>query len=166
MDTLSTSPVSTILAPPGFTPIGPPGSLATPPVIMDTLYLGISLRRTAGVAAHPRALSPCRVQPIVDEASAVRHTLSSSISIPAVDSPVESDLTGSSSPMAATVPDVSSSPVVSSSCWSSHRLLSPDLMRLDRSLYSATDSPTGQVPAMHPEPTFDPSVSGSIFCCR
>ena len=33
--------------------------------------------------------------------------------------------------------------------------MSPDS---DGSFYSATDSPTGQAPAMHPEPTFDLSL--------
>ena len=34
---LSTSPVSLVLVPPGFAPIGPPGSPATPPVAADML---------------------------------------------------------------------------------------------------------------------------------
>ena len=117
---LSTSPVSTILAPPGFAPIGPPRSLATPPVIMNTLSRDFPSLRPPVSLLTSGPLSPGRVQPVVDETRAVRHTLSSSITIPAVDPPVESDLAGDSSPLAATVPDVSSSPVVSSSCRSSH----------------------------------------------
>ena len=103
-------------------------------------------------------LSPCRVQPILNKPSAVHHTWSSSVSMPAGDSPVESDLTGSLSPLTATIPDVSSSPVVSTNCRSSHRSLSPGSGQSDGFFYSATDSPTGQAPAMHPEPTFDPSL--------
>ena len=103
-------------------------------------------------------LSPSRVQPILEETSAVRHTWWSSVSMPAGDSPVESDLTGSSSPLAAIVPHVSSSQVVSTSCRSSHRSLSPGSAQSDGSFHSATDSPTGQAPAMHPAPIFDQSM--------
>ena len=34
---LCTSPVYLVPVPPGFTPIGPPGSLTTPPVAVDML---------------------------------------------------------------------------------------------------------------------------------
>ena len=56
-----------------------------------------------------------------------------------------------------TCPDVNSSPVVSTSCQLSRRLL-PDSVQSDGFIYSATDSPTDQAPTMHPEPTFNPSL--------
>ena len=121
-------------------------------------YLGISFAGTAGIATPLGLLSPCRVQPILEETSAVCHIWSLSVSIPAGESPDESDLTGSSSPLAAIVPDVRSSQVVWTSCRSSHRSLSPGSVQSDGSFYSATDSPTGQAPAMRPETTFDPSL--------
>ena len=59
--------------------------------------------------------------------------LSSSISMPAGDSPVESDLPGSSLQLAAIVMDVISSPVVSTSCRASRRSMSPGSVQVDRS---------------------------------
>ena len=74
--------------------------------------------------------------------------------MPAGDSPVELDLAGSLSPLAAIVPDVNLFAVVTTSC----RSLSPGSVQSDRSFHSATDSLTGQAPAMHPESTFAPSL--------
>ena len=155
MDSFST--VSTIPVPLGFAPIGPPGSLAMPPRIMDTISLVFPSTGLPVSLLPSGPLPPCRVQPILEETSAVCHTWSSSVSMPAGDSPVESDLPRSSPPLAAIIPDMSSSPVVSTSCRSSRRSLSPGSVQLDGSFYSATDSPTGQASAMHPETTFDPS---------
>ena len=99
-------------------------------------------------------LPPGLVQPILKKTSAVRHNWLSSVSMPAGDSPVESDLLGGSSLLAAIVPDVGSSPLESMS----RRSLSLDSVQSDGSFHSATDSSTGQAPTMHPEPTFDPHL--------
>ena len=87
MDTLSTSPVFTIPVLPGFAPIGPPRSLATPPVIMDMLSRDFPSPGLSVSLLLSGLLSPCRVQPILEETSAVRHTWSLSVSIPAGESP-------------------------------------------------------------------------------
>ena len=101
VDLLSTSPVSTILA-----PIRSPESLATPSVIMDMLPQDFPPPGSSVSLFTSGLLSPCQVQPIVDESSEACCSSSPSVSIPTVDSPVESVLTGSSSPLVATVPDV------------------------------------------------------------
>ena len=63
---LSLSLVSAIPAPPGFTPIGLPGSLAMPLVVMDVLP-GFPSTRIAGFVGHLGPLSLCRVQPVLNE---------------------------------------------------------------------------------------------------
>ena len=97
-----------LLAPPGFAPIGPPGSLAMPSVLVDTISLDLfSLVQSVSLLSS-ESLSPGQTPLIVQDTSAVCHTLSSSVPIAAVDSPVEPDQAGSLPQLATAVPDVGS----------------------------------------------------------
>ena len=136
VNTLSSLRVSRFLglpAPPGFTPMGPPGSLPMPSVIVDMMSLDLPLPVQPASLLSSGPLSPGQTQPMVQETSAVCHTLSSSVPIAAIDSLVEPDLTESLSPLATVVPDVCSSPIVSSTYQLNHRSLSPDSVRSDGS---------------------------------
>ena len=91
---LSPSPVSAILAPPGFAPIGLPGSLAMPLVVMDVLPPDFPPPGSPVLLVTSGPLSPRRVQPVLNETSGVCRFSSPSICMPAVDSPVVSVLPG------------------------------------------------------------------------
>ena len=71
----------------GFATIGPPGSLAAPPVLMNMLYWDFPSPGRPVSLLHSEPLSSCWVQSVVIEPNA-------SVSMTAVDSLVESDLTG------------------------------------------------------------------------
>ena len=95
---LSTSPVSTVPVPPGFAPIGSPGSLAMPPVTAGTVPHDFALPVSPVSLFSSGPLSLSHFQPACDESYEVRHTTSPSTTIPAVgSSPAELALAGSSS---------------------------------------------------------------------
>ena len=139
VDPMSTSPVSPIPAPPGFAPIGPVGYAS---VIMDTLATsGFLSTKIVGFVVH---LGGCchRVRFSQLLMNPVRFAAPHRRPFPY--QPLNL-LTGSLSLPVSTVPDVSSSPVVSSSCRSSTRSLSPDSERSDGSFRSGRTGPFGAV---------------------
>ena len=98
-------------------------------------------------------LSSSRAPPIMQDTSAIRHTLPSSVPMPAVDAPVEPVQAGISPSLATAVPDVGSSMSVSSTSQLNPQPVSPDSVRSDGSFYNAADSPTGQETVGHHNPT-------------
>ena len=127
-------------------------------------YLRISLHQDCRCHCFPRAAATRSgsADSGGDQCSSPKLVV---VCMPASNSLVGLDLAGGgggggwcSSPLATLVPDVSSPAVASTCCHLNRRLLAPDSVQSDGSFYSATDSPTGQAPAMHPAPTFDPSL--------
>ena len=75
-DLLSTLLFSPLPAPPGFAPIGPPGSLPAQPVNMDTVSRDCYSTFPPVSRINSEQLSTVPDQPIEEETSAVRNTLS------------------------------------------------------------------------------------------
>ena len=141
---------------PDFAPIGPPGSLPVQSAILDTTSRDLSSIFQPMSPVNSGPLSPGPAQPVVMETSPVHSTLSSSIPMEVIDSPVE--------PLAPDVQNVCSPAIVSSN----RRSLSPNSVQSDGSFYSATDSPTDQAPVIHYGhiPSIDPSVGKHILLRR
>ena len=144
-DLFSTPSFPMLSSPPGFAPIGPPGSLPGPTVRPDTWAQALSsLMQPVSLSS----LGSLFMQPVVPDSGADDAISPPNISLVAIDLSVEPIVARHPPPLALSDHLVVSSQIAFSGNQSIGRSLSPTSVQSDSTFYSGTDSLTGQAPVL------------------